>query len=335
MRIAVIGAGAIGGLVAGYLKLKGEEVFLVGHSEAVRLIKANGLRISGVRGEFKVEIPIAGKLNAPADLIILATKMQDLEAAVKANQPFFRGAVVLTAQNGVSADDIVALTVPKERIVSSIVMFGSTSLEPGKITHHFDGSWIIGKPFVPNDAALIKVSAVLNRIFPVLVSEEIKGMKMLKVFVNANNCIPALLGVSMQEAFSDVQISGIAMAVWKEGLAVVKNAGVTLSSLPDFPLERLEKLTSLPLAEAAKIYSGIMRNLSKEPLYGSLLQSIKRGKPSEVDYINGEFVLLAKQCGAAAVLNQKLVEMVHQVEGKKGFFTKDELVNETRELLPG
>ncbi|MDP2941788.1 MAG: 2-dehydropantoate 2-reductase [Candidatus Omnitrophota bacterium] len=335
MRIAVIGAGAIGGLVAGYLKLKGEEVFLVGHPKAVRAIKENGLQISGVREEFKVEIPAAGKLNALVDLIILATKTQDLEAALKANQPFLRGAVVLTTQNGVSADDIVALTVPKERIVSSIVMFGATSLEPGKITHNFEGSWIIGKAFVPNDAAIIKVSAVLNQIFPTLVSEEIKGMKMLKVFVNANNCIPALLGISMQEAFSDARISSIAMAVWREGLAVVKKAGVALSSLPDFPLERLEKLAGLPLAEAAKIYSGIMANLSKEPLYGSIYQSIKRGRPSEIDYINGEFVNLAKESRASAALNAKLTEMVHQVEGKKGFFTKDELINETRELLPG
>jgi len=218
MRIAVIGAGAIGGLVAGYLKLKGEEVLLAGHPEAVRAIKENGLRISGVRGEFKVEIPAAEKLNTPVDLAILATKSNDLETAVKENLPFMRVAAALTTQNGIRADDLVNRYIPKENIISSVVMFGATSLEPGKITHNFEGSWIIGRAFAPNDAAIIKVSAVLNQIFPCLVSEEIKGMKMLKVFVNANNCIPALLGMSMQEAFSDARISSIAVAIWEEGV---------------------------------------------------------------------------------------------------------------------
>ena len=158
-------------------------------------------------------------------------------------------------------------------------------------------------------------------------------MKLLKGFVNANNCIPALLGMSMQEAFSDARVSSIAMAIWREGLAIVKKAGIALSSLPDFPLERLEKLVGLPLAEAAKIYSGIMTNLSKEPLYGSIYQSIKRGRPSEIDYINGEFVDLAKKNGAAAPLNEKLVKMVHQVEETKRFFTKEELLYKTKGLV--
>jgi 2-dehydropantoate 2-reductase len=212
-------------------------------------------------------------------------------------------------------------------------MFGSTSLEAGKIAHNFDGSWIIGRPFAANDAAVSKVSAVLNQAFPVLVSDEIKGMKLLKVFVNANNCLPAILGLSMQEAFADINISRIAMAVWREGLALVKRAKISLVSLPDFPLERLEKLTALPLEESAKIYSGIMQGLSKEPLYGSILQSIKRGRPSEIDYFNGEFVSLAKQSGAAAPLNEKLTEMVHQVERAGNFFNKKDLFTQIANYL--
>ena len=58
MKIAIIGAGAIGSLVAGYLKLKGEDVFLVGRPDTVKAITENGLSISGRRGDFKVDIPI-------------------------------------------------------------------------------------------------------------------------------------------------------------------------------------------------------------------------------------------------------------------------------------
>jgi 2-dehydropantoate 2-reductase len=137
----------------------------------------------------------------------------------------------------------------------------------------------------------------------------------------------------MQEAFSDLNISSISIGIWKEGLAIINKAVVKLESLPDFPVERLIKLTSLPTSDAAKIYSGIMTNLSQEPLYGSILQSIKRGKPSEIDYINGEFVSLAEENNIAALLNKKLVEMVHRVEETNQFLTKEELLKATKGLF--
>ena len=137
----------------------------------------------------------------------------------------------------------------------------------------------------------------------------------------------------MQEAFSDIDISRISIAIWKEGLEVVQRSGINLVSLPDFPLERLTKLTSLPITEAAKIFSGIMTNLSKEPLYGSILQSIKRGRRSEIDYINGEFLRLAKDNNLASPLNKELVKMVHRIEETKRFFTKEELFNKTKGMV--
>jgi 2-dehydropantoate 2-reductase len=188
----------------------------------------------------------------------------------------------------------------------------------------------MGRIFGGHDAGLINASEAFSQIFPIVVTEDIKGMKYLKIFVNANNCIPAILGSSMQEAFLDVDISRISIAIWKEGLDIITGAGINLISLPDFPLERLKKLASMPIDEAARIYSGIMLALSKEPLYGSILQSIKRGRLSEIDYINGEFVSLAKKNNLAAPLNEKLVEMVHAVERSSKFFSKDELINSTR-----
>ncbi|MBU1726672.1 MAG: hypothetical protein KJ880_03475, partial [Candidatus Omnitrophica bacterium] len=108
--------------------------------------------------------------------------------------------------------------------------------------------------------------------------------------------------------------------------------GIKLVSLPDFPLERMIQLASAPTEIAAKIYSGIMTNLSKAPLYGSILQSIKRGKASEIDYINGEFVHLAKENYTTAPLNEKLVEMVHEVEQSKKFFSKEDLLSRAKGL---
>lgn len=333
MKIAVIGAGAIGGLVAGYLKDKDEDVSLIGHIDSIRAIKEKGLRISGIRGSFNIKIDIAGKLNYKPELLILATKTQDINEAVKGNLDFIRESTILTTQNGVQADNLVARYIPKENIISSIVMFGSTLLEPGRIIHNFEGNWILGRIFGENDEQVVEVSEILNKIFPTLAAEDIEGMKYLKIFVNANNCIAAILGKSMQEVFSDVEISRISIAIWKEGLELINKTGINLTSLPDFGIERLKKLATLPISEAAKIFSGIMSSLSKEPLYGSILQSIKRGKSSEIDYINGEFVKLAEENNLKAPLNAKLVEMVHEVEKKNKFFTKEELLKNIEGLV--
>lgn len=332
MKIAVIGSGAIGCLVAGYLKNKGKDVSLVGHSDSAKAIRENGLLILGVRGNLNIKIDIDERLKFSPDLCILATKTQDIDSVFKDNLALLKESTVLTTQNGVQADSLVAKYIPKENIISSIVMFGATYLEAGEVIHNFDRAWVLGRIFIPNDAKVVEVANLLNEIFPTIVAEDIQGMKYLKIFANSNNCITAILGKSMQEVFIDPEISSISVAIWKEGLNIVQKSGINLVSLPDFSLEQVVKLTSLPTLEAAKIFSGIMTKLSEEPLYGSILQSIKRGRVSEIDYINGEFVSLARRNNFEAPLNEKLVEMVHSVEQTGKFFSKEELISNIKGL---
>ena len=334
MKIAVIGSGAIGALVAGYLKLGGEDVLLAGRGESIAAIRAKGLNISGVRGNFNINIPVEERITSPADVVILATKTQDIQEALEGNLKLLKGSVILTTQNGVRAEKIVSGYLPEENIISSIVMFGSTYLNAGEVVHNFEGSWILGNPSgIRQDSKILSVSALLDKAFPTVLSEDILGMKYLKIFVNANNCIPAIMGVSMQEAFLDPEISRISISIWKEGFDIISKAGIKLSSLPGFPLENLTKLIFMPSQEAAKVFSGIMTRLSRDPLFGSILQSIKRNRPSEIDYINGEFVSIAKDHGLSSALNSKLVGMVHEVEETKKFFSKAELLNNVKIFL--
>lgn len=334
MKVAVIGTGAIGGLVAGYLKEQGEDVLAIGTKDTVEAINKKGLHISGVRGKIKVNIQASLSLNKKVDLIILATKTQDIEKALEENKKYLSGTIILTTQNGVEADEIVAQFVPKENIISSIVMFGATLLMPGEVVHNFERKWVIGKPFSKNDEWVKRASILLGRIFPVEITDDIKGMKWLKVFANANNCIPAICGKSMQECFANLDLCEISIGIWQEGLGAIKKSGIKLVNLPDFTVEQVTKLTSLPIKEAAKIFSGIMVNLSKEPLYGSILQSIKRGKPSEIDYLNGAFVDLGRKNLFHTPLNKKLVELVKKVEKDKKFLSIEELIAKTKNLIP-
>ena len=332
MKIAVIGSGAIGSLVAGYLKVKGEDVFLVGHPDSVKAINSNGLRISGVRGEFRIKVEAFEALSQKAGLAILAVKTQDIENVLIDNQRYLKDTLIISTQNGVSAESILAGHFSKAEIISSIVMFGSTCLKPSETMHNFEGKWILGKPFAENNDSLKDVVSVLSKAFPTVISDNIAGMKWLKLFLNANNCLPAIIGKSMQETFSSLELCSIAVMRWQEGLKIVNSSGVKLASLPDFPLERLTALAALPPEESAKVFSGIMRNLSKEPLYGSVLQSIMRGRSSEIDFINGEFVALARGHGMNAPLNERLVSLVHKVEKSRKFLTLDRLLEDIEGL---
>ncbi|MFH0917571.1 MAG: ketopantoate reductase family protein [Candidatus Omnitrophota bacterium] len=334
MRIAVIGAGAIGCLVAGYLKKNGEEVTLVGRGQSVQAINEHGISISGVRGNFSLRLDIAGTLNYNPELVILTTKTQDVEGALAGCAHLIQNSLLLTTQNGVQADKLAAKYLPAEKIISSIVMFGATNLESGKVVHNFEGSWIIGSLFHPYPTeSLVALSLVLDKAFPTVISQEMQGMKYLKIFVNANNCLPAIIGKSMQEVFGDLTISRISIAIWKEAFEVFDKLGIDLVSLPGFPVENITKFTTMPSAHAAEIFSGLMRNLSKDPLYGSILQSIMRGKLSEIDYINGEFVRLAEENNMQVPLNKILVQLVHEVEANHRFFSKEDLIQKTKELV--
>jgi 2-dehydropantoate 2-reductase len=212
-------------------------------------------------------------------------------------------------------------------------MFGATYLAPGLIVHNFEGNWILGRLHSEAKENLEKIAGLTSKIFPSPLSENIMGMKWLKLFLNANNCLPAIVGKSMQETFANISVCKISLGIWKEAWALLNKAGIQLVSLPDFPVERIKGLISMPPDEAAKIFSGVMTNLSKEPLYGSILQSIKRGRPSEIDYINGEFVRLAESRGEEVPLNKRLVRMVSNVEKNKQFFSEEELISQTAEVL--
>ncbi|MCM8757484.1 MAG: 2-dehydropantoate 2-reductase [Candidatus Omnitrophica bacterium] len=335
MRLAVIGAGAIGSLVAGYLKEKGLDLILLAKKDTLEKIKKQGLQISGVRGDFLIsKIDVREKLDTEVSLVILATKMQDLERAILENQKYLKDSFILTTQNGIGAEEIVSKYIDKNKICSSIIMFGATYLETAKVIHNFEGKWLLGKPYDKDIDVLKNIKSILGKAFDVELVEDIISKKWLKVFLNANNCLPALLGESMQEVFSDLELCEIAIGIWQEGLKVIKNAGIKLSDIGDFSVDKLKSITSLPLKEATVIFSKIMMGLSKEPLYGSILQSIKRNRPSEIDYINGAFVELGRKSNFYTPLNKKVVEMVHKVEETKKFFSKEEVILKLKNLIP-
>ncbi len=324
MKAAVIGLGAIGGLVAGYLKAKGAGVIAVGRLEQKKQIERHGLAIEGARGRSLHYLDVKTRLEEKVDLAILTVKTQDIRDAVDKSRDFLvNGPLILSTQNGVRADKLLSMMLGPERLVSSIVMFGATYIPYHRIVHNFEGNWLIGRPYGPNDEAVDQVIAFLKPAFEAVAVENIGGMKWTKVFVNASNCIPAILGKSMQETYSDLKMCTWALRILKEGFDVVDQLKIELLDMPDFEVKKLKGLSALPLEQAAPVYAGIMTNLSDKPLYGSILQSIQRGRPSEIDFINGELANQAKTHNIDAKLNTRVTELVHKVEETKSFLTSE------------
>ncbi len=326
MKVAVIGLGAIGGLVACYLKARGIPVIAVGRPEQKEAVERGGFVIDGVRGRSCVYLDVRPRLEERVDLAIVTVKTQDIRDAVDKSRVFLAQADILSAQNGVRADKLLGLMLGDERIISSIVMFGATYVPYNKVVHNFEGKWLIGRPGGSNDA---KVKAVVDFLTPAFAAEEvenIQAMKWTKIFLNSGNALPAILGKSIQETYANMEMCKLALRLQGEGFDLLEKLGIAPASMPEFDVEKLKSLTRMPLDQAAPIYSQIMVNLSKEPLYGSILQSIRRGRPSEIDYINGEFANQAKLHNIDAGLNFRIVEMVHQVERSGRYMTEDDIL---------
>lgn len=324
MKIAILGCGAIGGLFLGRLRRENQDVVgIVKDYQRDSLVK-DGLIIEESSGRQNIKVNVDTKLREKVDLAIFSTKINNLEEVINANSRYLKEAILVTTQNGIKADYILCDYFEKSKIVTGIVMFGATFYAPNRIVHNFGDGLILGNIFDGKTDSLEKAQDLLSNVFDTSSLENIKGAKYLKLFINLNNCIPAVLGLSMQEVFSDLEFAKLAIELNKEAYKVIAKSGIQLRSLPTYPKERIEGLVSMDINQASALFSKIMTSLSKEPLYGSILQSIKRSRKSEIDYINGEIVNLAQNNNLQAPLNERIVQAVKKVEESGNFLDKNE-----------
>jgi 2-dehydropantoate 2-reductase len=141
MRIGVVGAGGVGGLVAGLLSRSGHEVALVARGDALAAVRAHGLRIDSPLGVFtaRVDAGAVGEL-APVDAALVAVKTwQVKEVASTLGSMLAPGAIVVPLQNGVDAPDECADAIGGDRVFGGICHVLSWIAEPGAVKHVGDG----------------------------------------------------------------------------------------------------------------------------------------------------------------------------------------------------
>lgn len=321
-RIAIIGAGAIGSALGALLGRAGREVTLIGRAAQVDAIRRDGLRVDGALGAFTVPIAAAEALDFRPGLAFLTVKTQDALAAVQANAAALAGVPLVTFQNGVRSDALVASLVPPQQIISAVVNIHATYLAPGSVTVIYPGPLLIGRAFGPNDSEVDAVAAILRDAVPTRVTPNIHGAHWLKLIVNLNNAFPALTDATFQQIYADPGLRRLAVMVMLEGLRVAKRAGIRLASLPDTPAALIHLIAWLPLPLSARVAAAKARRMqTRWPLLGSTLQSLRRKRPTEIDYLNGEVVRLGRESGVATPLNASIVQMVHQVERTGRFWT--------------
>jgi 2-dehydropantoate 2-reductase len=321
MRVAVIGAGAIGSLIGGLLSQAGEEVTIIGRRPHVDAVNRNGLRIDGAVGTKQVRVRAAERLEFVPDLALLTMKTQGVAAAAREIRPYVVGVPVVTMQNGVRSDELAAAVLGKEAILSCVVMLAATFLEPGLVTYTTKGALVLGAPFGPIDQRTRSVAATLDKAVPTKLSANIAGAHWTKLIINENNALPAVTGLSIQDVNRRPALRRLSVLLMREAAATIAAAGIRLASLPRLPATALRTMLSLPLPVASRLLRLLSRSLGRTPALGSTLQSLSRGEKTEIDYLNGEVVVLGKRIGRPTPYNAAVVELVHQVEATGTFLT--------------
>jgi 2-dehydropantoate 2-reductase len=329
VRIAVVGAGAVGSVVGGLLSKAGEDVTLIGRKAHIEAINENGLVLDGPSGRTLIRVKAGENLDFKPDLALLTMKSQDVESSVKELQQFLSGATVVTMQNGVRSDDLVAGVLGREHIVSCVVINNDQFLEPGRASYSIPFSklaLLIGEPFGSKGDRLASLSALLNKALPTSTSKNIRGAHWTKLIYNLTNPVPAVTGLSYQSGNRHDEIRTLNIKLIKEGLNIIGKAGIKTAPVPGFSLTMARILVMLPLSVSSPLVARREeKSLGKVPILGSTLQSIRRAKRTEIDYLNGEIVNLGKKIGVPTPVNSLIVELVHQVETTGRFLTVDEL----------
>lgn len=325
MKIAVIGAGAIGSVLGGLLAHHGHDVTLIGRQPHVGRIQQDGLSIDGVLGHLSIPVTAAETLDFAPDVAIIATKTQDVRQAILENKEVLRESSIITIQNGIQASHIAAELLGKHNIFSGVILFGATFLEPGKVTYSPRGSIVLGHAYQPDDKRVQQLAELFNEAIPTVATTNITGAHWTKLVMNENNALLAITNLPLQEAMRHKSIQTLSVLMMREAIRVIHASGAQLAPLPGVPIGIIAKLLFLPLPIARSIPKLSAQRMGQLPVLGSTLQSIRKGEPTEIDYLNGEVISLGKRHAIPTPINTKIVELVHQVAKNRQFLTPDQL----------
>lgn len=312
MKIAVVGPGALGCLVAGYIARSGEDVWLLDkYPERAKKVSSNGVRIEGVGGEqsIKVRTTTEAKDIGVVDLVIICVKSYDTEAAIKEAKPVIGdNSLVLTLQNGLGNEEAIAEIIGQEKVIGGVTAHGSTYLGDGRVRHAGKGETIIGRWYTPPARKDVKkwyiprrrleeVAAVLKKAnFETKISDNIKDVIWSKLIINVGiNALGAITRLKNGDLFGYEWTRNVMRQAVMEAVKVAKR-------------RRIDLLYSDPIKKIESTSSACGNNIC------SMLQDVLDGQRTEIDYMNGAIVNEGESLGIATPVNSVLTDLVKTIE---------------------
>jgi 2-dehydropantoate 2-reductase len=307
MKIAVLGAGALGCAMGSCLSEAGHEVWLINRrAEHVLAMNQRGLtlRINGVDRQISVKAAcnaqdIAAQAGTVDLIVVLVKSFHTLEAIRSATPIVGPQTVVLSLQNGLGHEDVLAEVVGREKVLAGKTYAGGVMLGPGHIIRSTEGKEShIGELDGKITDRVRHIAQVFNQAgLMTHISENIMGTMWEKLLVNvATGALSGITHLTYGDLYRVPEIKACALAAVQEAIDVAKASGVHLNiTNPEEPWTKAA--AGLPFEFKA-----------------SMLQSLEKGSITEVDYVNGSVVRWGQKCGIPTPVNRTLVACLKGIE---------------------
>ncbi|MBI2770901.1 MAG: 2-dehydropantoate 2-reductase [Burkholderiales bacterium] len=296
LKAAVMGAGAVGCYFGGMLARAGHDVTLIARPQHVQAIAKDGLRMETKTFDEQVRLKASSDAAAVqgADLILFCVKSTDTEGAGEQIRPYIGpNTLVLCLQNGVDNADRLRTVLPPSQVAAAVVYVGTEMAGPGHVKHHGRGELVID----PSASSQAVAQALVAAGVPTEISGNVRGALWLKLILNcAYNAVSAIAQKPYGETVTGEGVKDVMQDVINECLAVARAEGVTVPGDVDTAVRRI--VETMP------------------GQYSSTAQDIARGKPTEIDYLNGHVTRRGQALGIATPANRVLWALVKLVEVK-------------------
>lgn len=315
-KIYIIGTGAIGGLIGSYLVRrygKDNISFIEKDEEQIEAIRKNKLRVLDEGNKLnleKIDVNIfhPNELKCELENILLCTKAYNNHEALSLIPDTAR---VLVLQNGY--DERLNVL---ENLTRGIEFgFACKVQEPGFVYNAVRGKYALGKLYTDSDLDVKYWSNLLgNAGIRTKVSSNIEGFLWSKLLINsALNPVSAITGYSFSEIVDDSKSLMLFRELYMEGYPIVKERVNTLGSFITSPrlinlAFKNQKLSNLILRKVASKYGAVE---------SSMLQDVKRGRLTEIDYINGQIIKLGREFNLPTPLNSQITTLVNMITFRK------------------
>jgi len=303
MRIAVIGAGAMGSVYGGLLSRAGYGVTLIDiRREHIAAIAAEGLRLTGVNGDHVLRLPAhidAGGLP-PFDLAIIFVDANATAAAAASAARLLQPAgAALTLQNGIGNLETLSATLGPGRVLGGVTMNSANLPGPGQAQHSHAGPTWLGELEGGRSPRLAAIVEALTRAgLETIVTDDVQAHVWNKFVLNcAINPLCALTGLLPGEIAATPEVDRLQTLLVEELLEVVRAKGLTLPD-PD-PLGTIK-------AHCRARYN--------RP---SMMQHVDQGRRTEIDALNGALVREAAALGLAAPYNDAIARAIKGLEKQR------------------